>query len=74
MADSAESGPHCETCTCGCTCGWGGQHSPDNPRCDLNNPPANPHDFTEDVDDASMCVCGVPALTHDRVYPPEVVS
>ena len=27
---------HCPTCTCGCTCGWGGQHDPDNPRCDLN--------------------------------------
>lgn len=22
-----------------CTCGWGGVHDPDNPRCDLNSPP-----------------------------------
>lgn len=28
------------------------------------------HEFTEDVNDASMCLCGVPALTHDQVYPP----
>jgi hypothetical protein len=28
------------------------------------------HEFTEDVDDASMCICGVPALTHDAVFPP----
>lgn len=26
------------------------------------------HEFTEDVDDYSMCVCGIPALTHDLVY------
>lgn len=22
-----------------CTCGWGGVHDPDNPRCALNTPP-----------------------------------
>ena len=22
------------------------------------------HEFTEDINDASMCVCGIPALTH----------
>lgn len=29
------------------------------------------HEFTEDVADASMCVCGVPAISHDAVYPPQ---
>lgn len=24
------------------------------------------HEFEEDVNDASMCMCGVPALVHDR--------
>lgn len=34
---SAENGlPHCPTCTCGCTCGFGGEHLDNNPRCDLN--------------------------------------
>lgn len=28
----------------------------------------NYHEFTEDINDASMCVCGVPALGHDAVY------
>lgn len=28
------------------------------------------HEFTEDVADASMCICGVPALTHGTVFPP----
>ena len=28
------------------------------------------HEFTEDVGDGSMCICGVPALTHDQVFPP----
>ena len=32
----SEHGPHCATCTCGCTCGYGGQHEPTNLRCDLN--------------------------------------
>jgi hypothetical protein len=32
----SERGPHCETCTCGCTCGYGGQHEPENPHCELN--------------------------------------
>ena len=32
----AEHGPHCETCTCGCTCGYGGQHEPDKESCELN--------------------------------------
>jgi len=32
----AEHGPHCETCTCGCTCGYGGQHEPDKETCELN--------------------------------------
>lgn len=36
--------------------------------CPLCNPEV--HEFTEDVGDASMCVCGVPALTHDAVYSP----
>lgn len=27
-----------------------------------------PHDFEEDINDASMCMCGIPALTHDLVY------
>lgn len=31
-----EHGPHCETCTCGCTCGYGGQHVAENSRCSLN--------------------------------------
>ena len=26
-----------------------------------------PHEFREDADDYSMCVCGVPADVHDRV-------
>jgi len=25
-----------------------------------------PHEFVEDVEDMSMCVCGVPALQHYR--------
>lgn len=33
-------------------------------------PPDVGHEFTEDVADASMCICGIPALTHDSVYPP----
>ena len=32
------------------------------------------HEFIEDIDDASMCICGVPALSHDVVYPPEEVA
>lgn len=28
------------------------------------------HEFEEDADDGSMCVCGVPALTHACVEPP----
>lgn len=35
-----------------------------------NLPFAGWHEFTEDVDDYSMCICGVPALSHDVVYPP----
>lgn len=27
---------HCNTCTCGCTCGYGGQHEPENAACALN--------------------------------------
>lgn len=27
----------------------------------------DPHEFNENVNDASMCVCGIPALTHDLV-------
>lgn len=27
-----------------------------------------PHEFREDVDDCSMCVCGVPADVHDRAF------
>lgn len=27
---------HCETCTCGCTCGYGGFHEPENEACELN--------------------------------------
>ncbi len=23
------------------------------------------HEFTENINDASMCICGIPALTHD---------
>lgn len=30
---------------------------------------AVPHEFDEDVNDASMCMCGVPAIYHDRVFP-----
>lgn len=30
-----------------------------------------PHEFREDVDDYSMCRCGVPALTHHLVEPEE---
>jgi len=26
---------HCKTCICGCTCGFGGEHVEDNPRCAL---------------------------------------
>lgn len=39
------------------------------PRWERPRPPAV-HPFIEDVDDASMCLCGVPASTHDQVYPP----
>lgn len=35
----ADHGPHCHTCTCGCTCGYGGQHDPNNPHCYLNEIP-----------------------------------
>jgi hypothetical protein len=28
------------------------------------------HEYTEDVNDGSMCICGVPALGHAQVYPP----
>jgi len=27
------------------------------------------HEFDEDTDDLSMCRCGIPGLTHERVYP-----
>lgn len=27
---------HCPTCTCGCTCGYGGQHEPNNVMCALS--------------------------------------
>ena len=30
-----------------------------------------PHEFNEDVDDASMCMCGIPALVHWRYEPRE---
>jgi hypothetical protein len=36
MSVGVEHGPHCETCTCGCTCGYGGEHLDNNPRCALN--------------------------------------
>jgi hypothetical protein len=29
------------------------------------------HEFAEDVSDAAMCLCGVPAIDHDRVFPTE---
>lgn len=32
------------------------------------------HEFEEDVDDGSMCICGVPALGHEVVEPPDVVK
>ena len=28
------------------------------------------HEYTADVSDGSMCICGVPALTHHVAYPP----
>ena len=28
-----------------------------------------PHEFDEDVEDGSMCMCGVPALGHEIVEP-----
>lgn len=28
------------------------------------------HEFIEDAEDGSMCICGVPALTHAQVFPP----
>jgi hypothetical protein len=28
---------------------------------------SDPHEFNEDVADGSMCMCGVPALTHHLV-------
>lgn len=31
------------------------------------------HEFTEDIGDASMCICGVPGLNHERVYAPDAV-
>lgn len=27
----------------------------------------DPHEFIEDINDASMCVCGIPSMTHDCV-------
>jgi len=27
----------------------------------------DPHEFREDVNDYSMCMCGIPAITHDAV-------
>jgi hypothetical protein len=33
-----EEAPHCASCTCGCTCGYGGLHEPENPRCELYDP------------------------------------
>jgi hypothetical protein len=29
------------------------------------------HEFHEDVNDASMCICGIPAITHDRAMAPQ---
>ena len=28
------------------------------------------HEFAEDHNDASMCLCSIPELYHDQVYPP----
>jgi hypothetical protein len=28
---------------------------------------SDPHEFREDVNDYSMCTCGIPAITHDAV-------
>jgi hypothetical protein len=30
-----------------------------------------PHEFDEDIEDGSMCMCGVPALMHFLVEPVE---
>lgn len=32
------------------------------------------HEFTERTDDASMCVCGIPALMHDLIVHLAAVS
>lgn len=32
--DAALSGGHCASCTCGCTCGYGGDHVEGNPLCE----------------------------------------
>jgi hypothetical protein len=32
---------------------------------------ARPHEFDEDVNDGSMCMCGVPALYHHLAEPEE---
>jgi hypothetical protein len=39
--------PHCPTCTCGCTCGYGGLHEPENPRCELNTRVTPPEENNE---------------------------
>jgi hypothetical protein len=34
-SSALDSAGHCKTCACGCTCGFGGEHVEDNPRCAL---------------------------------------
>lgn len=62
----AGHGPHCETCTCGCTCGYGGFHEPENPRCALNQ---KGEDMAERCD---QCGLELRYCPHGEAYSPLV--
>lgn len=66
-----EHGPHCATCTCGCTCGYGGQHEPANARCDLNQATTPAEPPTEAGDPRTghyLCVwCGYECEDRDQM-------
>lgn len=50
----SEHGPHCVTCVCGCTCGYGGHHEPTNRNCALNA-----HAPTDTLSGYEVCAHGV---------------
>ena len=63
------SARHCPTCTCGCTCGYGGQHEPSNVNCDLYDPDEGTDARRGDQDGGTFIDRGTEAQTgyfHDE--------